>query len=298
MIDLVIKYYELLKSLLGNVFDLRHLYFTLSITVFLLIIELIFQGWHNSSLKKILKFEPSTRIDCISWFVEAMNVFTLFSLVFSFGLCYYFVGFIQKSIDFDFHVSNAILQFAIVFVASDLKGFISHYFFHKSNTLWQLHAFHHSATTFNILTRQRGHFMESEIRRFFDVIPFVIFGAPITTYLFVRFIVEAHQMIIHSSSNSDWGFLGRYVLVSPAAHRIHHSIDDKHFNKNFGITFIFWDMMFNTYHPRVEKLTLGIPNNPYNKGYFKDMITSQILFFKSAIGSIHKRIIKPILAKK
>jgi sterol desaturase/sphingolipid hydroxylase (fatty acid hydroxylase superfamily) len=295
MIDIFThKFYELLKDTLNNSFNIDHFYFLFTITVSLLFLEVIYEGWENSSLKKIKEFKSSTRVDFIAWLIATINIFSFFSIIFSFGLCYYLVGLIQKSVGFNLHISNSVLQFIAIFIVSDFKGWISHYIFHKFNSLWQLHSFHHSATNFNILTRQRGHFLESEIKRFFDVIPFVIFGAPISTFFIVAILNETHQMLIHSSSNSEWGFIGRNIINSPAAHKVHHSIESKHHNKNFGITFIFWDIFFKTYHPKSENLTIGIPNNSFNKGYFKDVLLCQFLFFKAVIKSIKERIIIPL----
>lgn len=288
------KLVKLLETQLSKGFDLNHIYLLLILTASLLIVEVIYEGWGNSSLKKIMAFNRSTRNDLMAWTIETISLYSFFSIAFSFGICYYLVGLIQNSIDINLNIPNSTVQFIVVFIVADLKNWISHFTFHKSNALWQLHSFHHSATQFTILTRQRGHFLESEIRRFFDVIPFVVFGAPISTYFLVIVLSEIHQMLLHSSSNSDWGFLGRYVIVSPAAHRVHHSIDPKHFNKNFGTTFIFWDIMFKTYHPKSEILTIGIPNNPFNKGYFRDVIMCQWLFLKATKDSIQNKLLLPL----
>lgn len=284
------KFYQLILESLQNSFDIRHFYFVFAITISLLVIEIFYAGWKESSLRKILEFNKSTRTDLIAWLIETVNIFSFLSLIFSFGVFYYLVGFIQNAFDVTFEISNPYIQLVVIFVVSDLKGWFGHYIFHYSKSLWILHSFHHSATNFNILTRQRGHFLEAEIKRFFDVIPFVLFGAPIATYLLVKVVVEAHQMLLHSSSNSDWGFVGKFILVSPACHRIHHSIEPKHFNKNFGITFIFWDKLFKTYHGKEEHVELGIPENPYNKGYFKDTITCQWLFVKSLFSGVRNSI--------
>ena len=39
----------------------------------------------------------------------------------------------------------------------------------------------------------------------------------------------------------------RYIIVSPQAHRIHHSREEKHFDTNFGLILSIWDRMFGTY---------------------------------------------------
>lgn len=193
MIELIgHKFYELFKNTLNDSFDVNHIYILVITTISLLFIEVIYGGWAISSLKKIKQFNSSTRNDLIAWIIETLNIYKIFSIFLSFGICYYLVGLIQKSIYLDFNISNSTIQFVLILVVSDLKNWISHYTFHRSNTLWQLHSFHHSATNFNILTRQRGHFLESELRRFFDIIPFVIFGAPISTYFFITILKEIH----------------------------------------------------------------------------------------------------------
>jgi len=268
--------------------DTELIIFSLTVTASIFLIELFYTGWKDSSLKAILSFEKSARTDVISWLLETFNLFNALAFVITFGVFYFLVGLVQKNFGLNLivNIQNPYLQIALLFLIGDFKNYIRHWVFHKNDALWQLHSFHHSATRFTVLTRHRGHFVETEISRFFDVIPFVIFGAPIYTFFLIRIMVEAHQMLIHSSLKADWGFIGKYLLVSPAAHRIHHSVKPIHFNKNLGSTFIFWDRLFGTYHPAEEVEEIGIPDNPYNqKGYLRDVWLSMQLF--------GKRIIKP-----
>jgi hypothetical protein len=34
------------------------------------------------------------------------------------------------------------------------------------------------------------------------------------------------------------------IFISPGQHQIHHSTEKKHFDKNFGVAFAIWDLMF------------------------------------------------------
>jgi len=121
-----------------------------------------------------------------------------------------------------------------------------------------------------------------------DVIPFAIFGS-VESYFIVKVITEAHQLIIHSSIKSDWGFVGKYIIVSPAAHRIHHSAKIAHYDKNFGQTFIFWDRLFKTYQPKTVVEKLGVSKNIYNKdGVIKDIFKVIIRFFRYLKSDIKK----------
>lgn len=254
------------------------------IVAFVFIVEFFIVGWNNSAVKKIITFEKSTKNDFFFWLFQLFNVYYFIAFFLSLGICYYLVGFIQRAVQLDLahYINNVYLQFIVIYIAGDLKNYISHRFFHSSKSLWTLHAFHHSATSFSILTRYRGHFLEMSINRFFDIIPFVLLGAPIQVFFAVKILSEIHQLFLHSNVTSSWSLLGKYILVSPAAHRIHHSDNIEHHNKNFGSTFIFWDRMFNTYfEPKKEVLSIGIQNNPYNKkGVIYDIYLVLKLFIK------------------
>jgi sterol desaturase/sphingolipid hydroxylase (fatty acid hydroxylase superfamily) len=260
----------------------------IGVVVAVFVIELAFVGWKNSALKKVLQFNKSVRTDFTFWLLEVFNLYNIIAFTISLGACYYLVGLIQKTVHFNLgeFINNPHLQFALIFLIADLKNYVRHRVFHNIKPLWQLHAFHHSATSFSILTRYRGHFLEVSIARFFDVIPFILMGAPIQTYIAVKILVEVHQLLIHSNFTSNWGVVGKFVVVSPAAHRIHHSIEPKHFNKNYGNTFIFWDRLFGSYHQPEEVVELGIPDNTYNKkSVVADLWKTLINFVNSFIPS-------------
>lgn len=234
------------------------------------IIELVVVGWQNSSLKRILRFDKTIRTDFYCWLLETFNLFNFVAFLITFGVFYFFLGLLQKNVHFNLasYISNPYVQFTIIFVVGDFKNYIRHIVFHRYLPLWRIHEFHHSATTLSIITRYRGHFFETAVSTIFDVILFVIIGAPAVMFIYVNVLKEIHNMLVHSSLRSKWGFIGKYILVSPAIHRVHHSVETKHYNKNYGSTFIIWDRIFNTYHPGVDIKELGLPENPYNKNGF------------------------------
>lgn len=57
-----------------------------------------------------------------------------------------------------------------------------------------------------------------------------------------------------------------YVFTTPSHHRVHHAVNDKYIDKNFGSTFIIWDRIFGTFQPEEEQAIYGItkPVNSYN----------------------------------
>jgi sterol desaturase/sphingolipid hydroxylase (fatty acid hydroxylase superfamily) len=275
------KLYEI--SGIGN-FSLSSLFLLVVAIIGVIVWEILMVGWKKSSLKRILAFDKTVQTDFVCWFLEIFNLFNFISFLLTLGIFYYLTGLLQKNIHVGSMnwIENHYLQFFILFLIGDFKGYITHFLFHRYTALWRTHEFHHSATTLSIITRYRGHFLETAIKTIFDVILFVLLGAPAVFFIYVKVLLEIHQMAIHSALRSDWGYLGKYLLVSPAAHRVHHSIAAEHYNKNFGSTLIIWDRIFNTYHPGIKVENVGIPNNPYNKkGYIGDVFLGFKRFFLS-----------------
>src|SRR5581483_747419 len=56
----------------------------------------------------------------------------------------------------------------------------------------------------------------------------------------------------HSDLDWTYGPLGK-LIVSPHYHRIHHSIAESDFNKNFGSFLSFWDPLFGTASSRATR---------------------------------------------
>jgi sterol desaturase/sphingolipid hydroxylase (fatty acid hydroxylase superfamily) len=63
-----------------------------------------------------------------------------------------------------------------------------------------------------------------------------------------------------------FGWVGRWLLISPVAHRIHHSPEVEHFDRNFGGITPLWDRLFGTWYAgdRVNE-QVGCVDNHYNQ---------------------------------
>jgi len=55
------------------------------------------------------------------------------------------------------------------------------------------------------------------------------------------------QIVNHSDFDWTYGWIGRWLLMSPGMHKVHHSNNPEHFNKNLGNLFVIWDRLFGTY---------------------------------------------------
>jgi sterol desaturase/sphingolipid hydroxylase (fatty acid hydroxylase superfamily) len=78
--------------------------------------------------------------------------------------------------------------------------------------------------------------------------------------------------------------------MSPAQHHIHHSVEPKHYDKNFGYILSFWDWIFGTlYVPKgYEKLDFGLSDRESN--LFNNPINLLVQPFKSIWQSYNQKI--------
>ncbi|BAY65520.1 sterol desaturase-like protein [Calothrix brevissima NIES-22] len=165
-----------------------------------------------------------------------------------------------------------------IFVAllGDFANFFYHYLAHKIPILWEFHKVHHSAEVITPLTVYRIHPIEMLLGNATIAI-ITSLGTGMWMYLFGT---EMKEILIYGVSFEIFIFyLAGYnlrhshiwlaypqwishIFISPAQHQIHHSVDPKHYDKNFGYIFGFWDWIFGSlYVPsNYEKLNFGLAN--------------------------------------
>ncbi|MDE8350051.1 MAG: sterol desaturase family protein [Acidocella sp.] len=105
--------------------------------------------------------------------------------------------------------------------------------------------------------------------RILSKLPVQFPGATSVTDIFILSIIDQiYQLLVHSDVHWDWGWFGRWVLISPTAHRLHHSANPSHYGKNLSVLTI-WDRLFGTWYAGdVPVVALGVDQNIYNKSSF------------------------------
>lgn len=124
----------------------------------------------------------------------------------------------------------------------------SHRIFHKVRALWELHKVHHSATRMTGLSVYRVHPLEEFVSSYFAPLMIALL-LPETGPRFAIYwglFIFVHNMLIHSEWRATWG-MASLVFTSPAAHQVHHSTNQKHFDSNFGSPLSIWDRLHGTY---------------------------------------------------
>lgn len=119
---------------------------------------------------------------------------------------------------------------------------------HASKWLWAEHALHHADDHLNVTTSFRHHWLETPLTVVFVNVPLMLLlRPPIITLTVVASILSMTEFTNHMNLRIG---LGRFnwLVATPQSHRIHHSVLEKHFDKNFAAFFPVWDVIFGTYY--------------------------------------------------
>lgn len=185
----------------------------------------------------------------------------------------------------------------------DFITYWAHVLSHKVPIFWLFHQVHHSAEGLTPATAYRIHPVE--------LIGIAVFQAPAVglSAVFYQNLVGPPMQVAAIFGLSVFGLLGSHlrhshilfsfgplvsrILLSPAQHVIHHSIETQHWNKNFGVKFAIWDALFGTlYIPKTpETIRVGLPGVASSE--FSTVRQLYFLPFKKAV----KEIIGPALKR-
>lgn len=129
------------------------------------------------------------------------------------------------------------------------------YWLHRleHSKLWRFHRLHHSVRHLNAMSGFH-HFTEEGFRLLFITVPvFFLIGDPASAFPMVGALAYIQGHYLHSCTRLHLGPL-RFVFQDNRFHRIHHSVEPRHFDKNFGAVTPFWDILFGTaYFPRHDE---------------------------------------------
>jgi len=151
-------------------------------------------------------------------------------------------------------VVGALVAVIIVGIAGDFFYYWFHRLQHTNAFLWRFHAVHHSLREMNAFNSNH-HFTEEIFRIPFVMLPFglLVSMSAGDTPVIIATIFGMHGIFIHSSTRFNLGF-GNRIIADNRFHRIHHSIDRRHWGKNYGSSSSIWDVLFKTaYFPKADE---------------------------------------------
>jgi sterol desaturase/sphingolipid hydroxylase (fatty acid hydroxylase superfamily) len=283
---------------IGNTWTLENLIYRLDWAIpytlgliSILVLELFVVGWKRSSLGILLLGKRTHVFDGFAFLLFFFGIHRILCDVFFLGLFSYLVGITIKEpligqIGWQFSLP---VQFIFGLILKDFLLYWSHRLKHSHPVIWKVHEFHHSSTQLTWFTSFRVHPLDMFVSTAIVHLPLqLLFGWSILDSLHFSLVSAFMGKLTHSRLDWDLGWLGRWILVSPRGHHLHHAIDARS-GRNFADSFVFWDRIFGTYVAptvSIEKVPQGIPENFYETDTF-------LLAYIRPVKDFYLRLIQP-----
>jgi|KBSMisStandDraft_5_1062788.scaffolds.fasta_scaffold23795_3 sterol desaturase/sphingolipid hydroxylase (fatty acid hydroxylase superfamily) len=140
-------------------------------------------------------------------------------------------------------------QLIVAFVVMDLSTYAVHRLFHAQRWLWLMHSVHHSDAEVDVSTSIRHHPVEVAIDVAVKLGLYLLLGLPLWIEAARTLLINPLSMAQHANiAYPAWVERPlRWLLVTPAMHRVHHLPEAPATDSNYGQCFSFWDRIFGTY---------------------------------------------------
>jgi len=130
-----------------------------------------------------------------------------------------------------------------------------HRFGHESAVLWAAHVVHHQSQHYNLSTALRQTSSGALLGWIF-YLPMAVAGVPPLVYGAVALIDLLYQFWVHTEQVGKLGWFDRW-FCSPSNHRVHHAVNDRYVDRNYGGVLIIWDRLFGSFQEEDERCVYG-----------------------------------------
>ena len=124
-----------------------------------------------------------------------------------------------------------------------------YYWFHRAShevaVFWAGHAVHHQSQHYNLSTALRQS-SAGAISSWVFYLPMALVGVPPVVFGIVALIDLLYQYWVHTEHIGRLGWFDRW-FCSPSNHRVHHAVNDKYLDRNYGGIWVVWDRLFGSF---------------------------------------------------
>ena len=161
------------------------------------------------------------------------------------------------------------LAIPVAVLLLDLVIYGQHVVFHAVPMLWRLHRMHHADLECDVTTGLRFHPGEIVLSMVIKFAAVLALGAMPLAVLIFEVLLNATSMFNHGNVRLPlWlDHVLRAIVVTPEMHRVHHSIERRERDSNFGFNLPWWDRLFGTYRAQPA---LGHSHMIIGIGQFRD----------------------------
>ena len=116
---------------------------------------------------------------------------------------------------------------------------------HECAVFWAAHVVHHQSQSFNLSTALRQTSSDALLGWIF-FLPMAVAGVPPQVFAVVALIDLLYQYWVHTDHIGKLGWFDRW-FCSPSNHRVHHSVNMRYMDRNYGGILIIWDRLFGSF---------------------------------------------------
>mgnify|MGYP001206221792 CR=1 FL=1 len=155
-------------------------------------------------------------------------------------------------------------SYMLCLIVFDFLRYWAHRIAHEQRFWWSTHVVHHSSEHYNFSVSFRLSWTQNLKLIFF--LPIALMGFHPLVFFITHQIEVLYQFWIHTELIRKLPRPIEYIFTTPSHHRVHHAVNEKYIDKNYGSTFIIWDRMFGTFQEEGEQARYGItkPVNSFN----------------------------------
>lgn len=139
-------------------------------------------------------------------------------------------------------------------VVMDLAAYWMHRYHHALNVTWAVHAVHHSSEELTVTTGARSSMAEPLVNcltgAYLILVAPVLLGLPLEAAIVGWMVKDTWGFAVHTRNVGRLGPL-EWFLATPSHHRVHHGLDPRYRDRNYGFVFIVWDRLFGTFQPEL-----------------------------------------------
>lgn len=175
---------------------------------------------------------------------QVVGVFTRLFAVGLYALAYEHVSLWQLS-------ASSVWVWLVALIGYDFCYYWLHRAGHRVAVMWAAHVVHHQSEDYNLSTALRqpsSYFLLAWI----FYLPLAVLGVPPLVFGIVALIDLLYQYWVHTQQIGRLGWFDRW-FCAPSNHRVHHAVNDRYVDRNYGGIFIVWDRLFGTFEPEDER---------------------------------------------
>ena len=170
---------------------------------------------------------------------------------------------------------NPWIEMILAVVMLDLAIYWQHRLFHRIPFFWRLHRVHHFDQQMDLTTGIRFHPFEILLSMVFKFLLVALLGVDLVSLIVFEILLNLFSLFTHANISLPERFEKglRNFFVTPAMHRIHHSVEKDETNSNYGFMLSLWDKVFHSYKQRArwESASIELGLNEFRQAHQKSL---------------------------